>query len=125
MTTMHKNIKALAIGTVLSSSWVWLMDLGAAMPRPVFIESLPSHAQSFYHSTITAVAATLLAFAAVILLSRSWIGFSSKQWLLCAVPMVVYLLMIGLGASYAVISVLYAALPMLLLMSLLLRGRLG
>jgi len=119
MTNVHKNFISFLLGCLFSYLLLLFSGIGAAAPVPEFLREYKEFAIFFYSNMVIVLAAGFFAYL-ILLMVRKLFTLFTKQNLFCfAVPIVLFVTTMLIFMGLVVVSLLYAAIPTLVVAALL------
>lgn len=122
MTNMHKNVISFLLGSSFAYIFVWLSSFVAAMPVPEILRPYNEFVVSYYSNILTVLFASILAFIIVYVARKAFTLFTKQNLFYFALPIVLFLVYLLVFVGFAAVSLMYAAIPTLLVALLLSNG---
>ena len=118
MDNLQKNILSLLAGCVLSYSFIFIIAEVAAMPVPQLIQQIGGDSAFYYSNVLIVVFASLLSSIFVLSFRKAFLQFTRQNLFYFSLPIVLFLI-VFLALSLPFVSMTYAAIPSLLVATLL------
>lgn len=119
MSTSKNKFWSLIFGAILANSYIWLIEFGSLAPVP---EALQPHAGfifEFYSPLVTAILSALLAGVLSFIMLKAFNVCVSEHILWLFWPTLGFIVFTAFTANILIASVLQAAIPALMMLSLI------
>ncbi|QOL26949.1 hypothetical protein LP316_06565 [Thalassotalea sp. LPB0316] len=118
MLNVNKKLWSFIIGLMMSVSFVWLVAFANSLPIPSFLASTPASLTVYYSEIVTIFLSIVFTYTMIILM-RQILGLCPSEhpfWLL--LPVCIFILGLFVANHVLLTTLLCAALPALILLSL-------
>ncbi|MBB3060609.1 hypothetical protein [Microbulbifer rhizosphaerae] len=117
MNKVVNGVFSLVIGVALSASFVWLVGVGAASPVPEFLSGSEKIVVNYYSGIVTALLAVVISAVLLFVSRRFFSAPAGRQGALAVVPVALYLSYLAVEAPATLPSIMYAAVPVVLIIA--------
>lgn len=114
MTNVHKNIISFLLGSSFVYLFIWLVGLVAAMPVPEFLRPYNVFVIDYYSKILLVSLSIVLSSVTLLLVRKVFNEFSKQNLGYFSLPIIVFLSYLMVFFSVAVETLIYAALPSIL-----------
>ena len=118
MDNLQKNILSLLAGCVLSYSFILIIAEVAALPVPQIIQQIGGASAFYFSNVLIVVLASLLSSIFVLTFIKAFLQFTKQNLFYFSLPIVLFLI-VFVALSLPFVSMTYAAVPSLLIATLL------
>lgn len=122
MSFVHKNVISFLLGSLFSYLFVWLIGIVATAPVPEFLQPYDEFVLLYYSNILTVLISGFLALCTLLVVRKAFTVFSKQNVFYFTLPIVLFIAFLMLLFNFAVITVMLAALPTLLVALLISQG---
>lgn len=119
MTIVHKNIISFLLGSFFAYLFVWLIGFVAAMPAPEILQPYNEFVVSYYSNILTVLFAAVLALTIMFVVRKAFTLFTKQNLFYFILPIILFVTYLFLFLGFAVVPLMYAAIPTILIATLL------
>lgn len=119
MTIVHKNIISFLLGSFFAYLFVWLIGFVAAMPTPEILQPYNEFVVSYYSNILTVLFAAVLALTIMFVVRKAFTLFTKQNLFYFILPIILFVTYLFLFLGFAVVPLMYAAIPTILIATLL------
>ncbi|WP_286265740.1 hypothetical protein [Thalassotalea atypica] len=119
MSRNNNKFWTLIFGAILANSYVWLVNVGASTPVPELFHSYTAFVVDFYSPLVTALLSILLVIMISLIMLKGFKICVSEHILWLFWPSIGFLVFTSVTASALLFSILHAAIPALMALSMI------
>jgi len=115
---VNKKLWSFIFGCLIAGSFVWLISLAKSVSVPDFLHPYPDFIIDYYAASVTSVMAVLLTISMIIIMGKVFKVCASEHPFWLALPSITFVFLTLFASSLMLRSMLSAAVPALIIMSL-------